>query len=37
MDGHVASYSEAITDNNNAELRAVINPRLDAANANWLK
>ena len=37
MDGHVASYPEAITDSNNTELKSVINPQLDSANSEWMK
>ena len=37
MDGHVASYPEAITDPNNTEMKSIIAPTLDSANANWLK
>ena len=36
MDGHIASYPEAITDPNNIELKSIIDPTLDAANAKWL-
>ena len=37
MDGHVASYPEAITDPNNTELKSIINPQLDSANSEWMK
>ena len=37
MDGHVASYPEAITDPNNTELKSVIDPKLDSANSEWMK
>ena len=37
MDGHVASYPEEITNPNNTEMKAIIDPTLDAANAKWLK
>ena len=36
MDGHVASYPEEITNPKNTEMKSIIDPTLDAANARWL-